>query len=164
MSLIRRISGVVVILLSMMLLTTCVASNDTAAIAPATGPGGSGGGGGNPCTNGNGSSNRQAPIVCVDDSNRTLSVSPDPVRVHHVMASDRRSPVMMHWWTRSGTGALRLEIEPGCVAKHQCDSRNGHCWTQTLAKAGSTCKYDVWIEGGNHDRLDPTIVVDACCG
>jgi hypothetical protein len=155
MSLIRRSSAVLVGVLSGLFLTTCAVSH-SADVAPA--------GGGNPCMSGNGSSNRQAPIVCVDDSNRTLTVSPDPVRAHHVLESDRKSPVMIHWWTRSGTGALQLEIEPGCVAKHQCDSRTGHCWAQTLSKSGATCKYDVWIEGGNHDRLDPTIVVDACCG
>ncbi|HEX2061780.1 MAG TPA: hypothetical protein VHK90_13660, partial [Thermoanaerobaculia bacterium] len=44
---------------------------------------------GNPCTSGMGSTNRQAPIVCVDDAVRTLSVMPDPVTVHDVAESDR---------------------------------------------------------------------------
>ncbi|HYH08882.1 MAG TPA: hypothetical protein VEK11_17650 [Thermoanaerobaculia bacterium] len=117
---------------------------------------------GNPCTSGNGSDNRQAPIVCVDDSNRVLSVWPEPVTVHDVLKEDMRTPVMVHWFTRSGGGDLQLEIEPGCVARHQCDGR-GHCWARSMPGSKSSCKYDVWINGGNHDRLDPTIVITGCC-
>lgn len=123
-------------------------------------PGGSGNG--NPCLNGNGSSSRQAPIVCVDDSARVLSVSPEPVTVHDVLESDRRSPVAVHWYTKSGAGDLQLEIAPGCVTPPQCDGR-GHCWARSLPGATGKCKYDVWIEGGRHDRLDPTIVLSTCC-
>jgi len=161
MSLIRRVSGVLVILLSMLFLTTCTASQDAAGTQPVS-PTVSPSRAGNPCTSGRGSDNRQAPIVCVDDSRRTLSVSPDPVRVHNVLRGDMRSPVMIHWWTQSGGGDLELEIADGCVTDLDC-SRPGHCSARTLPGAGKSCKYDVWITGGNHDRLDPTIVIEPCC-
>lgn len=118
--------------------------------------------GGNPCANnGRGSSSRQAPIVCVDDSERTLTVSPEPVAVHDSLQSDRSAGVMMHWWTTSGSGDLRLEIERGCVTEHECS--RGHCWARSIPGASKTCKYDVWIENGPHDRLDPTIIIQPCC-
>ena len=112
-------------------------------------------------------STRQAPIVCIDDSARTLKVTPDPVDAHDADESDRtrKTPVKMQWFTTSGTGDVRLEIEPGCVANVKCHG-NGHCTADTVPVSGTQkrCKYDVWIEGGNHDRLDPTIVIDPCCG
>jgi hypothetical protein len=117
---------------------------------------------GNPCLTGNGSTNRQAPIVCVDDSARTLSVWPEPVVVHDVLESDRKSPVALHWFTKSGDGDLQIEMEPGCVSNVQCDGR-GHCWSRTIPGSKSRCKYDVWINGGNHERLDPTVVITGCC-
>lgn len=116
----------------------------------------------NPCANGKAVSTKQAPIVCVDDSARTLRVFPDPVVVHDVSASDRATPVTLQWFTTSGRGDVQLEIEPGCVANVRCNGR-GHCTAQTVAGARKQCKYDVWITGGEHDRLDPTVVVDGCC-
>ncbi|HYC62847.1 MAG TPA: hypothetical protein VEK79_25125 [Thermoanaerobaculia bacterium] len=120
---------------------------------------------GGPCAGGKAASTKQAPIVCIDDSARTLSVSPDPIAAHDAKASNRATPVTMQWFTTSGSGDVRLEIEPGCVANVRCNG-NGHCTAQTVSVSGARkeCKYDVWIEGGNHDRLDPTIVVDPCCG
>lgn len=117
---------------------------------------------GNPCLSGPGSNNRQAPIVCVDDSTRTLSVWPEPVMVHDVAEGDRATPVTVHWFTKSGAGDLQLEIEPGCVSRQQCDGQ-GHCWAKSVPGASKRCKYDVWINGGNHDRLDPTVVITGCC-
>jgi len=114
------------------------------------------------CGDGAGSANRQAPIVCVDDSARTLSVSPDPVTLHDVSSSDRRTPVVLHWYTRSGGGDLQVEVEPGCLSEVRCDG-NGHCMARSQPGSTSRCKYDVWINGGNHDRLDPTIVITPCC-
>lgn len=118
---------------------------------------------GGPC--GKGPSTKQTPIVCIDDSARTLKVSPDPINAHDAKEADRATPVTMQWFTASGSGDVRLEIEPGCVANVRCNG-NGHCTAQTVSVSGSRkeCKYDVWIEGGNHDRLDPTIVIDPCCG
>jgi YD repeat-containing protein len=154
MHLAGRLSRVVVLLCTPMFLTACAARD----VAPANAglrP--------SPCSNNNAVSTRQAPVVCVDDSARTLRVTPDPVETHNVLAADRKSPVMLHWYTTSGGGDLQLEIEPGCVTEQRCDGR-GHCSARTLPKATKTqCKYDVWINGGNHDRLDPTIVISPCC-
>jgi hypothetical protein len=53
-------------------------------------------------------------------------------------------------------------VEPGCVGDVRCDGR-GHCSARAVAGAARSCKYDVWINGGDHDRLDPTIVISPCC-
>jgi len=117
-----------------------------------------------PCgANSRGEANRQAPIVCVDDSARTLTVSPDPVVVHDALEADRNAPVVVHWFTTSGTGNLQVEIEPGCVEAQRCDG-NGHCSARSVPHSAARCKYDVWIDDGQHDRLDPTIVISPCCG
>jgi hypothetical protein len=47
------------------------------------------------------------------------------------------------------------------VTAHECS--RGHCWARTIPGAGKTCKYDVWITGDQHDRLDPTIIIQPCC-
>ena len=116
----------------------------------------------NPCASGTPPMNKQAPIVCIDDSARTLVVSPDPVRVHDVNASGRKTPVAVQWFTKSGTGDVQVRIDSGCVDKKACNG-NGKCAAETVPGAKATCKYDVWITGGKHDKLDPTVVVDPCC-
>jgi hypothetical protein len=117
---------------------------------------------GSPCRDKAGRSNRQAPIVCVDDSARNLTVSPDPVVIHDVLETDRKTPVVIHWFTTSGKGDLQVEIEPGCVEAQRCD-RPGHCSARSVPRSTKRCKYDVWINDGQHDRLDPTLVVSPCC-
>ncbi|HEX6101002.1 MAG TPA: hypothetical protein VF432_32090 [Thermoanaerobaculia bacterium] len=133
---------------------------NTCASSPATNP--SKGGGtlmNNPCGKGLGKADRNAPIVCVDDTGGTLSVHPDPITAHSVGQSDRQA-VMLHWWTRSGGNALNIEIEPGCVTDVTCNG--AHCSARTLpANSRTRCKYDVWTD--KHPRLDPDIVVDPCC-
>ena len=110
-----------------------------------------------------GSADPQMPIVCVNDAMRALTVSPDPVRVHDVLESDRKSPVVMHWFTRSGSGDLRIKMrEEGCVRDVNCDGR-GHCMARSIPGASKQCKYDVLVNDGQHEPLDPTIVITSCC-
>jgi hypothetical protein len=116
----------------------------------------------NPCATGRAPVSKQAPIVCVDDSARTLVVFPDPVVVHNVKESDRTTPVTVQWLTRSGTGDVQVLIEPGCLDKKSCDGR-GKCKAETVPGAKRQCKYDVWITGGGHDRLDPEVQIEPCC-
>ena len=115
---------------------------------------------GNPCTAGTGSGDRNAPIVCVDDTGPTLSVRPDPITVNDVGRTDAK-PVMIHWFTRSGANALHIDMRSGCVTTPSCSG--GHCTALTLPMDGSDvrCKYDVWTD--KHPRLDPTIIVTDCC-
>jgi hypothetical protein len=151
---VRLVPRFLVLLVVVVLIAGCAARP-----APAPGPTLRG----NPCAaGGRPALNKQAPIVCVDDSQRTLRVFPDPVVVHDVSSADRTKPVKVRWMTVSGTGAVEVEIEPGCVEKKNCD-RNGKCEAETVPGARKSCKYDVWIEGGKHDRLDPTVIVDPCC-
>ena len=132
---------------------TCTSTSSKTAIAPG------GGGANNPCGKGAGNPDRNAPIVCVDDTSDALSVQPDPITAHSVGQSDRQ-PVMIHWWARSGGTALNIEIQPGCVTEVTC--RGAHCSARTLPVTVRTrCKYDVWTD--KHPRLDPDIVVDPCC-
>lgn len=117
---------------------------------------------GSPCANKAGSNDRNAPIVCVDDTGTALAVSPDPIRVHDVGQNDRL-PVMLQWHTVSGRNDLRVEIEPGCVTDVRCE-RPGHCAARTLPrndKAEKRCKYDVWTD--KHPRLDPEVIITPCC-
>jgi hypothetical protein len=115
--------------------------------------------GGNPCSKGEGAMDRNAPIVCVDDTAAILSVNPDPVRINSVGESDRQA-VVIHWWTKSGGNALNLEIQPGCVTDVTCEG--SHCKARTLPVTTRTrCKYDVWTD--KHPKLDPEVEVDPCC-
>jgi hypothetical protein len=118
----------------------------------------------NPCATGRAAaSTKQTPIVCIDDSARTLVVFPDPVVVHDVQAGDKTSPVEVKWFTKSGTGDVQVAIEEGCVTDQSCDGR-GKCKAKTKKGGKSSCKYDVWIAGDpSHDRLDPTVVITPCC-
>lgn len=135
-------------------LGTCSSSSSNTSVAPGGGPSRA-----NPCSGGRGVENRNAPIVCVDDTGGTLSVHPDPIAAHSVGQSDRQA-VMIHWWTRSGGNALNIEIQPGCVTDVTCNG--SHCSARTLpAVERKQCKYDVWTD--KHPKLDPDIVVDPCC-
>ena len=119
-------------------------------------------GGGNPCADKTGSVDRNAPVVCVDDTGQVLSVAPDPIRVHDVGAADKL-PVVIHWRTVSGANDLHIEIEPGCVTELRCNGP-GHCMARTLPRETKTekrCKYDVWTD--KHPRLDPDVIIVPCC-
>lgn len=119
----------------------------------------------NPCATGHPPASKQAPIVCIDDSNRTLVAHPDRVFVHDVKAADRTSPVQIQWYTTSGTGDVHVKMAEGCRAVNlkACNGK-GKCEAETVPGTTTECKYDVWITGGKHDLLDPTVVVDSCCG
>lgn len=113
----------------------------------------------NPCSKGTGVTNRNAPVVCVDDTAATLSVNPDPITVHSFGETDH-GPVVVHWWTKSGSNALNVEVQPGCVTEMSC--LGGHCKARTLpVTERKQCKYDVWTD--KHARLDPEIIIDPCC-
>ena len=118
----------------------------------------------NPCEKGAPPANKQAPIVCIDDSQRTLAANPDRVFVHESKKDDRTRAVQIQWYTTSGTGDVHVKMEEGCRAVNlkTCNG-NGKCEAETTPGVTTECKYDVWITGGKHDRLDPTVVVDACC-
>jgi len=133
---------------AVLVLTTCAHTPDNPALV------------GNPCSAGAGKDDRNAPIVCVDDTGEALSVNPDPIRVHDVGQSNRR-PVVIHWWTRSGSNDLGIKVADGCVTNVRC--RGGHCMAKTKPTdaSGAQCKYDVWT--GKHPRLDPDIIIVDCC-
>ncbi len=143
---------------ALLLVCMCAASSST---GPDTG-GGPSPLRGNPCASKAGSTDRNAPIVCVDDTGATLSVSPDPIRVHDVGAADKM-PVVIHWYTVSGANDLHIEMEPGCITDTKCDVA-GHCMARTMPRADKTekrCKYDVWTD--KHPRLDPEVIIIPCC-
>lgn len=117
----------------------------------------------NPCATGKAAENKQAPIVCIDDSARTLVAYPDPVIVNDVLEKDHKTPVTVQWFTKSGKGDVEVRVEPGCFKKKECN-KAGKCWAETEPGSKARCKYDVWIEGDTkHDRLDPVVVITTCC-
>jgi hypothetical protein len=118
----------------------------------------------NPCASGAPPMNKQAPIVCVDDTQRTLAVFPEPIHVHDGKSEDRSKPVPIQWYTKSGTGDVHVQMGPACESvKVKGCSGGGKCEAETTPGKMAPCKYDVWITGGKHDRLDPTIIIDPCC-
>lgn len=148
-----RSSRTLIALAVTLLFSACAARPDA---------GGGGVTGSGPCATGTGSADRNAPIVCVNDTGASLTVRPDPIRVHDVGQHDGL-PVMLQWHTVSGGNDLRVEIEPGCVTEVRCE-RPGHCSGRTLPRADKTdkrCKYDVWTD--KHPRLDPEVIITPCC-
>lgn len=152
-----------VAVLFVLLLCTCArqAAPPDPVVNPIAPGGGSTTRAGGPCAGGPPKEHdRNAPIVCVDDTGSTLRVSPDPVVVHDV-GRVTGAPVTVQWFTHTGTGNLQLEIDPGCVTDLRCNGR-GHCTARTRdIDAKVKCKYDVWTE--THPRLDPEIEIDPCC-
>lgn len=148
MSKVRNLLRWFLLIIAVLALTTCAPSNGSVSRL------------GNPCSEGAGKADRNAPIVCVDDTGETLSVNPDPITVHDVGKSDRQ-PVVLHWWTRSGGNVLNVEIADGCVTDVDC--KGGHCKAKTRETdaSGARCKYDVWTD--KHPRLDPDIIIVDCC-
>jgi hypothetical protein len=152
MSEVRLVPRFVLILAAALLISACAARPAPAPLR------------GNPCAGGAvPAENRQAPIVCIDDSGRKLRAYPDPVFVHDVKESDRITPVEIQWFTTSGLGDVEVQLEDGCVTEKQCD-RHGKCSAKTIRGANKRCKYDVWIEGDKeHEKLDPVVVITTCC-
>lgn len=113
-----------------------------------------------PCTS---SRNADRPIVCVDDSEETLSVRPDPFVIHERHSSGSGTPAVT-WFTTSGKGDLKIVFaDERCVRNVTCSG--GRC-TAVAAKldAGEKerrCKYDVELTG--HPTLDPEGVLTGCC-
>ncbi len=143
-----RLLRCVVLIVSTVVLTACAQNG---AVAPQSG---------GPCANGQGSSDRQAPIVCVEDTGKTLSVRPDPIVIHDKKKGGSQ-PVTMQWFTRSGRGDLQIAIEEGCVTEVKCNGK-GHCTAKTRdVDAQVKCKYDVWT--ATHPRLDPDLILTPCC-
>jgi hypothetical protein len=146
MSEVRSFPRLFILLLASILITTCARHDRPAPFA------------GSPCAGGTGVDNREAPIVCVDDSGSALSVNPDPIRVYHEKRGG--GPVTLQWFTKSG-GNLELRWQKdACVTSTVCNG--GHCTAQTRAdSAGQQCKYDVMVDG--HPTLDPDVIIIRCC-
>lgn len=147
MSILRQVPRFIVILAAVMLITGCSSwiNRNT---------------GGGICSGGGGSSNRQAPIVCVDDTGPVLSVNPDPVTAHNHLKNYPSRPVTVRWATVSGADLWVEMKEEGCVQELNC-SAPGSCTAVTIPGASKQCKYDVWTTPTN--RLDPIIIVTPCC-
>lgn len=116
-----------------------------------------------PCAAGPGVGHPDRPIVCVDDSSPGLSVYPDPVVVHEVMSTDKSTPPVINWFTKSGAGDLHVRFkDERCVRNIRCNG--GHCMatvTQITSGEETRCKYDVLLTG--HPTLDPEAVIVRCC-
>ena len=158
MSVVRLVSRLIVLSAFVFLIGNCARPNpDPTSIRPFAE---------NPCAKGaRPALSKQAPIVCIDDSARTLVAIPDRIHVHESKKENRSLPVQIQWYTTSGTGDVHVRMAPGCTAlKVKTCNGTGKCEAETTpGVAGAICKYDVWITGGKHDLLDPEIVLDPCC-
>ena len=116
--------------------------------------------GAGPCADGKGKDNRQAPIVCVDDTGAALTVSPEPI-ILDAKLRGKGGAVTLQWFTRSGGNDLQVSVKDGCVTDVKCDGK-GHCTAKAKdVDAETRCKYDVWTN--KHPRLDPEVVIQPCC-
>lgn len=150
---------------SLLILTCAMPQQDSSSSMPALDNPTRGASGANPCAGGGkGVRNADRPIVCVDDSGATLSVSPDPFRIHDRASSGNASPAVQ-WFTRSGRGDLQVRFaDERCVRNMVCTG--GHCTAVSSGRlnAGETerrCKYDVELTG--HPTLDPEGILTGCC-
>jgi hypothetical protein len=156
----NRIRVQLVLLAATLLIAACAPVDPEPDPAPPglTGPAG-------PCRdNPRGERNNDAPVICVDDSADTLSVSPDPFLLHERPRSGANISPAVQWFTRSGKGALHIRFKnEDCVRNMVCNG--GHC-TAVAARLnpGETerrCKYDVELRG--HPPLDPEGILVGCC-
>lgn len=119
----------------------------------------------NPCASGVGSSDRNHPLVCVNDE--TLAVDPFKITINDVIGSPGHptaSPVIVKWQTVSGRNDLGIEMrKKGCFKKITCNGQ-GEC-TGIVQKrpdqSSLDCSYEVNLQGR---IIDPVVIVDPCCG
>lgn len=119
------------------------------------------------CASGVGSSDRNHPLICVDDT--TLSANPMTVTVNDRAANPDHTPssvpVIVKWATRSGGGTLGLQMkDKGCFEPGSIKCHGGRCWAKTRkivdGKTPVQCEYDLNLSG----RVsDPTVIVEPCC-
>lgn len=117
-----------------------------------------------PCSDVMGSPFKAGPIICVDDTATSLSVTPDTIEVWDSVPNQPNTPVMLQWFTSSGTGDLRIvPSDPAkCPLKDSKAAVPGHYWLQTIpGQTTEGCKYTVFV--GTRQK-DPTIVITPCCG
>jgi hypothetical protein len=151
----NRIRVSLVLLTATLLIAGCArmkpAPNTLVIAAPPTCP-----------ASGSGVDDPEAPMICVDDSQAALRVHPEPFVIFDRVSGGGGSPVV-HWFTRSGRGALEVKFtDERCVKNVVCN--NGHCMavaSKLGANAQEKCKYDVILTG--HDTLDPEGVLTGCC-
>ena len=118
------------------------------------------------CPGGVGSSDRNHPLICVDDNDLS---NPNP---YSVTVWDREGmpgqppsnfPVIIQWSTKSGGGRLGVEfsdkgcIEPGSL---RCNG-NGRCIAKTKKQTREMpCNYTLNLDGR---VADPVVIVQPCC-
>lgn len=157
MSVVRRVPRLIFVCVSALWLATCAARPT---VEPNPGPNPLMV---NPCEKGAPSLDKQAPVVCIDDSARTLVAKPDRIVIHESKKGAPSEAVAIQWYTTSGTGDLHVKMDSACDALVDKGHGTGKYEMKTVPGKKRQCKYDVWITGPDHDRLDPTVVVDACC-
>lgn len=118
---------------------------------------------------GEGSPNRNTPVVCVAKGADAVTVQPESVHVWNVLSTDRRTPPTLQWITRSGGGNLQITFkDSGCVDTPVCNGK-GHCGAKVITGLGATaaagaeikrCRYTITLDGL---VLDPDTVIVGCC-
>jgi len=147
MSEVRLLLRVCILLCAALLIGTCRSADDKTILTGV-------------CSSMLGDANPDGPTVCVDDGPKMPKVS------HNTITMNRTRPGVgateIQWLTRSGTGPLEIDVQPGCFTHVSCAA--GRCSAKALpVTARKTCKYSVFINDGNHEKLDPDVVVVPCC-
>lgn len=107
----------------------------------------------------------EAPIAVIDDSGSQLSVDPPHLVTYDEYPKGSGRPMVILFFTRSGTGDFRIVEKNGnCIASQDCVAGAGLCRV-TVKKIEDgrprTCDYGVDMKGFPY--FDPTITVNPCC-
>lgn len=117
----------------------------------------SGGGPGNPDPN--------SPIVCVAIQNGLATPLIDPVHVYNKGKGGGSTNI--HWKTAEKNADLQVQMtdtNQTCVKSVNCDHNGNNCVAiiNKSATPGSSCSYQVWVDGVTRPA-DPIIIIDPCC-
>ena len=112
-----------------------------------------------------GSPSPYAPIVCVDDSLKTLPT--DPETIHVINLPHGKRPTVLNWFTVSGTNNLSVTFNQGnagCFVKSP-ECHGSHCMAVIYQDAAVhlQCKYTVKLLNKRDYINDPVVEIDACC-
>ncbi|HEX6177124.1 MAG TPA: hypothetical protein VF057_02095, partial [Thermoanaerobaculia bacterium] len=115
---------------------------------------------GSDCPSGVGSSDRNHPLICIDDSTEALSANPYSIEVNDRQGTPGNIstyPVVVRWATRSGRGDLGLTFkQKGCFEPDSVKCfGNGRCVAKTKkiedGKTPVKCEYDLNLNGRVYD-------------
>ena len=116
----------------------------------------------NPCGASGPVINPNAPILCIDDltSFPTITIDPPPATYVHLYTART-----VHWFTKSGSGTIAIAYDSDLLDPPDMKPGKGHTKAKAKSQTGGV-KYSVFVQKGSvtSNVIDPTIIIDTCCG